>query len=99
MVVRIKSEVPYDITLYPKNLTGIPSLEKTLREQISVTGKNGGSATDITDGYAHTGTASDGDIIDYQIISTLPSITSAATYLTTYTFVDMTTFPLLYYPA
>ena len=78
----------YDITLYPKNLTGIPSLEKTLREQISDTGKNGGSATDITDGYAHIGTASDGDIIDYQIISTLPSITSAATYLTTYTFVD-----------
>ena len=78
----------YDITLYPKNLTGIPSLEKTLREQISDTGKNGGSATDITYGYAHTGTASDGDIIDYQIVSTLPSITSAATYLTTYTFVD-----------
>ncbi len=78
----------YDIVLYPKNLTGIPSLEKTLREQIADTGKNGGSATDITDGYAHTGTASDGDVIDYQILSTLPSITSEATYLTTYTFVD-----------
>ena len=78
----------YDITLFPKNLTGIPSLEKTLREQIADTGKNGGSATDITDGYAHTGTASAGDVIDYQIISTLPSITSEATYLTTYTFID-----------
>ena len=86
----------YDITLYPKNLTGIPSLEKTLREQISDTGKNGGSATDITDGYAHTGTASDGDIIDYQIISTLPSITSAATYLTAYTFVDTLSAGLTY---
>ncbi len=78
----------YDITLYPKNLTGIPSLEKTLREQVADTGKNGGSAADITDGYAHTGTASDGDVIDYQIISTLPSITSESTYLSCYTFVD-----------
>ena len=78
----------YDITLFPKNLTGIPSLEKTLREQIVDTGKNGGSTTDITDGYAHTGTASAGDVIDYQIISTLPSITSESTYLTCYTFVD-----------
>ena len=29
----------YDITLYPKNLTGIPSLEKTLRESKNDTGK------------------------------------------------------------
>ena len=78
----------YDVTLFPKNLTGIPSLEKTLREQIADTGKNGGSTTDITDGYAHTGTASAGDAVDYQIISTLPSITSESTYLTCYTFVD-----------
>ncbi|MBQ6316236.1 MAG: SpaH/EbpB family LPXTG-anchored major pilin [Oscillospiraceae bacterium] len=78
----------YDVTMYPKNLTGIPSLEKTLRENKNDTGKHGGSATDITDGYAHTGTASAGDTIDYQIISTLPSITSAASYLTDYSFVD-----------
>ena len=63
----------YDITLYPKNLTGIPSLEKTLRENQNDTGK--------TDAYAHTGTASAGDTVDYQIISTLPSITSESTYL------------------
>ena len=86
----------YDITLYPKNLTGIPSLEKTLREYIDDTGKNGGSATDITDGYAHTGTASAGDIIDYQIISTLPSITSKSTYLTCYTFIDTLSSGLFY---
>ena len=78
----------YDVTLYPKNLTGIPSLEKTLRENIQDTGKNDGSTTDITDGYAHTGTASDGDVIDYQVISTLPSITSESTYLSVYTFID-----------
>ena len=70
----------YDITLYPKNLTGIPSLEKTLREAKADTGK--------TDSYAHTGTASAGDTIDYQIISTLPSITSEATFLSCYTFID-----------
>ena len=70
----------YDITLYPKNLTGIPSLEKTLREAKADTGK--------TDAYAHTGTASAGDTIDYQIISTLPSITSETTYLSCYTLID-----------
>ena len=78
----------YDVTLYPKNLTGIPSLEKTLREDKDDTGHNNGSTGDIHDGYAHTGTASAGDVIDYQIVSTLPSITSAASYLTDYTFID-----------
>ena len=77
----------YDVTVYPKNLTGIPSLEKTLRENKNDTGKHNGSAA-ITDGFAHTGTASAGDTIDYQIISTLPSITSESTYLSCYTFVD-----------
>ena len=86
----------YDITLFPKNLTGIPSLEKTLREQVTDTGKNGGSTTDITDGYAHTGTASAGDVIDYQIVSTLPSITSESTYLTAYTFIDTLSAGLTY---
>ena len=36
----------------------------------------------------HTATASDGDVVEYQVISTLPTITSPATALTTYTFVD-----------
>ena len=69
----------YDVTLYPKNLTGIPSLEKTLREASTDTGKNNGLTDDITDGYAHTGTASDSDVIEYQLISTLPSICQATT--------------------
>lgn len=77
----------YDVTLYPKNQTGDPTLEKTLREQATDTGKNSGTSG-ITDGYAHTGTASGGDTVDYQIISTLPAISSQSTYLTTYTFVD-----------
>lgn len=78
----------YDVTVYPKNQTGSPNLEKTVREDKNSTGKNTGSLTDIADGYAHTATASVGDVVDYQIISTLPTITSKATSLTTYTFVD-----------
>ena len=77
----------YDVTVYPKNQTGNPTLEKTVREDKNSTGKNGGTG-DIADGYAHTATASVGDVVDYQIISTLPTITSKATSLTTYTFVD-----------
>lgn len=77
----------YDVTVYPKNQTGDPTLEKTLRESSGSTGKNNGTSG-ITDGFAHTGTASSGDTVEYQILSTLPAITSESTYLTTYTFVD-----------
>ena len=77
----------YDVTVYPKNQTGSPDLEKTVREDKNSTGKNGGTG-DIADGYAHIATASVGDVVEYQIISTLPTITSKATSLTTYTFVD-----------
>lgn len=78
----------YDVTVYPKNQTGNPTLEKTVRESKNSTGKNTGSLTDIGDGYAHTATASVGDVVDYQIISTLPTITSKATSLSEYTYVD-----------
>ena len=78
----------YDVTVYPKNQTGNPTLEKTVRESMSSTGKNNGSVSDITDGYAHTATASVGDTVEYQIISTLPTITSKASALTAYTYVD-----------
>lgn len=77
----------YDVTVYPKNLTGDPTLDKTLRENKDDTGEHNGTSG-ITDGYAAAGTASDGDVVDYQIVSTLPSITSASTYLTAYTFAD-----------
>ena len=79
----------YDVVVYPKNETGMPTLEKTLRESQADTGKHNGSTDNISDGYAHTGTGSDGDVVDYQILSTLPTITSNATALTTYTYVDM----------
>ena len=78
----------YDVTVYPKNQTGNPTLEKTVREAKNSTGKNTGSLTDIGDGYAHTASASIGDTVDYQIISTLPTITSKASALSEYTYVD-----------
>ena len=78
----------YDVTVFPKNQTGNPTLDKTVREAKNSTGKNTGSLTDITYGYAHTATASVGDVVDYQIISTLPTITSKASSLSEYTYVD-----------
>lgn len=78
----------YDVTVYPKNQTGNPDLEKTVREAKNSTGKNTGTLTDITGGYAHTASASIGDTVDYQIISTLPTITSKASDLSEYAYVD-----------
>ena len=77
----------YDVVVYPKQETGIPTLEKTVREAKVDTGRNEGSAS-ITDGFAHTATGSAGDTMDYQIVSTLPTITSQATALSTYNFYD-----------
>lgn len=74
------AEWNYDVTLYPKNETGNPTLEKTVREAQADTGK--------TEDYAHTATASIGDVVEYRIVSQLPAITSAASYLTTYTYLD-----------
>ena len=78
----------YDVTVYPKNQTGNPTLDKTVREDKNSTGKHNGNLTDITDGYEHTASASIGDTVDYQIISTLPTITSKASSLSEYTYVD-----------
>lgn len=78
----------YNVTLYPKNETGIVTLEKTVREAKADTGKNNASDV-ITDGFTHNATASAGDTVEYQIISTLPTITSAATNISDYTFKDV----------
>lgn len=37
----------YDVTVYPKNQTGNPTLDKTVRESKDSTGKNTGTLTDI----------------------------------------------------
>lgn len=70
----------YDVTVYPKNATGMPTLEKGVREAVASNGK--------THTYTEIATASDGDTLEYQIISKLPSITSASTYLSEYSFAD-----------
>ena len=77
----------YDVVVYPKQETGIPTLEKTVREAQKDTGKNTGSDS-ITDGFDHNATGSTGDVMEYQIVSTLPNITSNATSLTVYEFYD-----------
>lgn len=143
----------YDMTVYPKNQTGNPTLDKSVRNAYSNTlstdqtvtsgtdkngtvnagsdyvskndsdslivynkdtnaentadtddtayvanrggytsdgvtaGKDGaGYSTDFT--YRDTTTASEGDILDYILVSKLPHISSAATYLSEYTFTD-----------
>ena len=78
----------YDVTVYPKNQTGNPTLDKTVREDKNSTSKNTGSLTDISGGHAHTASASIGDTVDYQIISTMPTITSKASDLSEYAYVD-----------
>ena len=85
----------YDICVYPKNGTSNPDLTKTVRESKESTGKNGGTGM-IDDGFDHAATASVGDVVEYQIISRLPAITSKASYLTTYTFEDTICKGILY---
>ena len=69
----------YDIVVYPKNQTDYPELVKKLREHQKDNSENE---------YTDTVSASIGDVIDYRIVSKLPKISSTATYLTKYTYVD-----------
>ena len=78
----------YDVVVYPKQDTGIPTLTKEVRESASKsTGKNNGTDS-IDDGFDHNATGSSGDVMEFQILSTLPSITSQATAISTYQFYD-----------
>ena len=97
----------YDMTCYPKNQTGNPTLDKLVRNAHGAAATTAGvyedysglvtnskeSAQDFAANrteytYDSTTTASEGDILDYILVSKLPHITSEATYLTQYTFVD-----------
>ena len=70
----------YDVHAYPKNQTNIPDLNKRVRQHDDVElGKPE---------YLDTVTSSEGEKVDYTITSHLPRMTSSATYLTKYTFVD-----------
>lgn len=70
----------YDVVAYPKNETGDPTLEKSVRESLDSTGK--------IESFADYATGSAGDLMEYKIVSTLPTITSKAVYLTKYDFID-----------
>ncbi len=86
----------YDVSCYPKNETGNPTLDKRVRnnpDQDNVTTANADKLADFTSArneykYQSTVTASKAETLDYQFISKLPHITSSTTYLSTYTFND-----------
>lgn len=78
----------YNVVVYPKDEVSIPELTKEVRESASKsTGKNNGT-DDINDGFAHIATGSSGDVMEYQIISTLGAITSDATKYTCLSYYD-----------
>lgn len=80
------TEWTYDVQCYPKNQSGNPTLEKFVRNQTEnkTRTENG---KDIID-YAETADTSEGDVMEYLLVSKLPRIHSKATYLTEYTFTD-----------
>lgn len=71
----------YDVTLYPKNQTDIPDLDKLVRQHDDAALYNKKEYTD-------TATGSEGDVMDYIFVSHLPKIDSKSTYLEMYTFED-----------
>ena len=86
----------YDVVCYPKNETGIPTLDKRVRnnpDQDNVITAEQSALADFTNAreeykYQSTVTASKAEKLDYQFISKLPHITSGTTYLSTYAFDD-----------
>ena len=70
----------YDVHAYPKNQTNIPDIDKRVRQRDDV----GYGKPE----YLDTATSSEGEIVDYIVTSHIPKITSKATFLTKYTFVD-----------
>lgn len=62
-----------------ENQTGNPTLDKLVRQRPDCGGDGG---------YDSTETVSEGDVLDYLLVSKIPHITSQATWLKTYTFKD-----------
>ena len=78
----------YNVVVYPKDEVSIPELTKEVRESASLsTGKNNGT-DEITDGFDHIATGSSGDVMEYQILTTLGAITSDATKYTHLSYYD-----------
>lgn len=100
----------YDMTCYPKNQTGNPTLDKLVRNAHGDVANQAGMyenykhvvSNDVKDGqkaadfvaardeyvYDDTTTASEGDLLDYILVSKIPHISSESTYLTKYNFTD-----------
>ncbi len=100
----------YDMTCYPKNQTGNPSLDKLVRNAHGDAANTAGAyenykhvvSNDVNGGqkaedfvaerdeyvYDDTTTASEGDLLDYILVSKIPHISSESTYLTKYNFTD-----------
>lgn len=72
----------YDLTLYPKNQTDIPDIEKLVRQHDDAALYNKAE-------YLDTATGSEGDVMDYIFVSRIPKIDSKSTYFTQFTFTDL----------
>lgn len=90
----------YNVTVYPKNITGHPIMEKFVRESMydsgthTTTGTLAGGNSKVeaavkAEGYSHNTTASMGDVVEYKIVTRIPTITSDATDLTNLSINDM----------
>ena len=63
----------YEVHSYPKNQNNDPILDKLVSEDGT---------------FDDTATVTEGDTLDYRVVSKIPTLTSKATYLTEYTFTD-----------
>lgn len=74
----------YDIELYPKNQTGNPTLIKQVEDL-----NHGKAFKSATEGFHDVATLTEADTVTYRLVSKLPTITTAATYLSKYEFTDV----------
>lgn len=71
----------YNLTLYPKNQTDYPTIDKQVRQ-------NDDAVINGKPAYGDTATGSAGDKMDYKVIAKIPEIDSKATWLQAYKFTD-----------
>ena len=84
----------YDVTIYPKNQTDIPTLDKKVRQHDDAVIDTSRHDRDLK--YYDIGTGSEGDVMDYILVSHLPEITSGATHLTKFDFTDQVDYGIGY---
>lgn len=105
----------YNMTCYPKNQTGNPTFDKSVRNAHGTPASTVGQYEDFSKvvtnlqednqkyvdsrkefTYANTVTASEGDLLDYILVSKLPHVQSKASYLKTFSFKDVLSQGLTY---